>query len=66
MVSSPLSEELQQQTAFVWNGINVNSMFLAQGDINNLNLLGYDHLAIKSGGGSVLYGSGAIGGTIPQ
>lgn len=65
MLSSPsFRGTTAQQTAFVWNGINVNSMFLAQGDINNLNLLGYDHLAIKSGGGSVLYGSGAIGGTI--
>ena len=53
-----------QQTAFIWNGINVNSQFLGQGDINNLNLRGYDNLQVKSGGGSVIYGSSAIGGTI--
>lgn len=64
-VSSPsFRGTTAQQTAFVWNGINVNSVFLGQGDINNLGLLTYDQLSIKSGGGSVIYGSGAIGGTI--
>lgn len=53
-----------QRTAFVWNGINVNSIFLGQGDINNLNLLSYENVGIKFGGGSVIYGSGAIGGSI--
>ncbi|KMQ71070.1 TonB-dependent receptor plug domain-containing protein [Chryseobacterium koreense] len=65
MVSAPsFRGTTAQQTAFVWNGINVNSQFLGQGDLNNLNLLGYDHLEIQSGGGSVIYGSSAIGGTI--
>lgn len=65
MVSSPsFRGTTAQQTAFIWNGININSQFLGQGDINNLNLLGYDQLEIKSGGGSVIYGSGAIGGSI--
>lgn len=65
MVSSPsFRGTTAQQTAFVWNGININSIFLGQGDVNNLNLLGYDQLEVKSGGGSVIYGSGAIGGTI--
>lgn len=65
MVSSPsFRGTTAQQTAFIWNGINVNSQFLGQGDINNLNLLGYDNLEVKSGGGSVIYGSSAIGGTV--
>ncbi len=65
MVSSPsFRGTTAQQTAFVWNGININSIFLGQGDVNNLNLLSYDQLEVKSGGGSVIYGSGAIGGTI--
>ncbi|MCE3076473.1 TonB-dependent receptor plug domain-containing protein [Chryseobacterium gwangjuense] len=51
-------------TAFVWNGININSNFLGQGDVNNIALFGYDQLEIKAGGGSVLYGSSAIGGSI--
>ncbi|MFP7655741.1 TonB-dependent receptor plug domain-containing protein [Chryseobacterium proteolyticum] len=52
------------QTAFVWNGININSIFLGQGDINNIPLFGYDEIGVKAGGGSVIYGSGAIGGSI--
>ena len=41
MVSSPSFRGTSaQQTAFIWNGININSIFLGQGDINNLNLLG--------------------------
>ncbi len=65
MVSSPsFRGTTAQQTAFVWNGINVNSVFLGQGDINNLGLLGYDEIVVKPGGGSVRYGSGAIGGSI--
>ena len=53
-----------QQTAFVWNGINVNSPFLGQGDLNTMSPLSYENVAIKYGGGSVIYGSGAIGGSI--
>lgn len=53
-----------QQTAFVWNGININSTFLGQGDINNIGFLTADVLEVKSGGGSVIYGTGAIGGSI--
>lgn len=55
---------LASHTAFVWNGININSIFLGQGDINNLNPLSYENVGIKFGGGSVIYGSGAIGGSI--
>ncbi len=53
-----------QQTAFVWNGININSVFLGQGDINTLSPLSYENVGVKYGGGSVVYGSGAIGGSI--
>ncbi|ASW76266.1 TonB-dependent receptor [Chryseobacterium piperi] len=65
MVSSPSFRGTSaQQTAFVWNGININSNFLGQGDINNMPLFGYDQMEVKAGGGSVIYGSGAIGGSI--
>ncbi len=64
-VSSPYFRgTTAQQTSFLWNGISVNSIFLGQGDINNLSLLNYDNIEVKSGGGSVEYGSAAIGGTI--
>lgn len=64
-VSSPsFRGTTAQQTAFVWNGININSQFLGQGDVNNIAVFGYDQMEIKAGGGSVIYGSGAIGGSI--
>lgn len=64
-VSSPsFRGTTAQHTAFVWNGININSNFLGQGDINNIPLFGHDQMEIKAGGGSVIYGSGAIGGSI--
>lgn len=65
MASSPsFRGSTAQQTAFVWNGININSIFLGQGDINNLGLLNFDELSVKPGGGSIIYGSGAIGGSV--
>lgn len=64
-VSSPsFRGTTAQQTAFIWNGININSIFLGQGDLNNLNFLDADNIAIKSGGGSLAYGSSAIGGSV--
>ncbi len=38
--------------------------FWVRGDMNNIALFGYDQLEVKAGGGSVIYGSGAIGGSI--
>lgn len=53
-----------QQTAVVWNGININSQLLGQTDFNTVNSLSFSDVNVKSGGGSVLYGSSAIGGSI--
>tara|TARA_R110002012_G_scaffold319389_3_gene539837 strand:+ start:46335 stop:48296 length:1962 start_codon:yes stop_codon:yes gene_type:complete len=53
-----------QQTAVVWNGININSQFNGQTDFNTINVRNFNTVTIRSGGGSVLYGSGAIGGSI--
>lgn len=65
MVSSPsFRGTTAQQTAFVWNGININSLFLGQGDINNIGLLNFDKISVKVGGGSISYGTGAIGGSV--
>lgn len=65
MVSSPsFRGSTAQQTAVVWNGININSQTTGQTDFNTISTRNYDQLEVRSGGGSVLYGSGAIGGTI--
>ena len=52
------------QTAVVWNGININSQFTGQTDFNSLTTSSFDQVAVRHGGGSVLYGSGAVGGSV--
>src|SRR5690554_592808 len=52
------------QTVVIWNGININSQTSGQTDFNAINSLSFDNITVKSGGGSVLYGSSAIGGSI--
>ena len=52
------------QTAVIWNGININSQLNGQVDFNTISSSNYNAITIRSGGGSVQYGSGAIGGTI--
>ncbi len=65
MVSSPsFRGTTAQQTAVIWNGININSQFNGQTDFSTINTRNFDEITIRHGGGSVLYGSGAIGGSI--
>jgi iron complex outermembrane receptor protein len=65
MVSSPSFRGTNaSQTAVIWNGININSQLNGQVDFNTLSSSNYNTISIRSGGGSVQYGSGAIGGTI--
>ena len=65
MVSSPSFRGTNAaQTAVIWNGININSIFTGQTDFNTISPLGYDEITIRSGGGGVQYGSGAVGGSI--
>jgi vitamin B12 transporter len=53
-----------QQTAVIWNGININSQLNGQTDFNTINANLFNSIGIRSGGGSVIYGSGAVGGSI--
>lgn len=65
MVSSPsFRGTTAQQTAVIWNGININSQLLGQTDFNLIQANSYNQIQIRSGGSSVLDGSSAIGGTI--
>ena len=65
MVSSPsFRGTTAQQTGVLWNGIKINSALLGQTDFNSTAFKSYDNIVVKPGGGSVLYGSGAVGGTI--
>ena len=53
-----------QQTAVVWNGININSQLTGQTDFNTLIPGNYGDVVVRSGGGAVQYGGGAVGGAI--
>ena len=65
MVSSPsFRGTTAAQTAVIWNGININSQLNGQTDFNTLNAKDFNSIAIRAGGGSALYGSSAIGGSI--
>lgn len=65
MVSSPSFRGTNAaQTAVVWNGININSIFTGQTDFNTISPSNYNEISIRSGGGGVQYGSGAVGGSI--
>jgi outer membrane cobalamin receptor len=52
------------QTAVIWNGININSQINGSTDFNTISSSDYNSVQIKAGGGSVIYGSGAIGGSV--
>ncbi|WP_188620405.1 TonB-dependent receptor plug domain-containing protein [Flavobacterium suaedae] len=65
MVSSPSFRGTNaQQTAVIWNGININSQLNGQTDFNIINTRDFDEVSVRAGGGSVIYGSSAIGGSI--
>lgn len=65
MVSSPTFRgSTAQQTAVVWNGININSQLNGQTDFNTINSRNFSNIYIRSGGGSAIYGTSAIGGSI--
>jgi vitamin B12 transporter len=65
MVSSPsFRGTTAQQTTVVWNGLNINSQFNGQTDFNTINTTDFNAIAVRAGGGSVIYGSSAIGGSV--
>lgn len=65
MVSSPsFRGTTAAQTAVLWNGININSAFNGQTDFNIIDAGNYDNIQLRPGGGSLIYGSSAIGGTV--
>ena len=65
MVSSPsFRGTTAQQTAVVWNGININSQLNGQTDFNTLSAKSFNSVIINPGGGSTIYGTSAIGGSV--
>lgn len=51
-------------TALLWNGLNIQNAMLGQTDLSIIPVLFFDNLSLEYGGGSALWGSGAIGGRI--
>lgn len=65
MVSSPSFRGTNAaQTAVIWNGITINSVFTGQTDFNTISPINYDEISVRSGGGGVQFGSGAVGGSV--
>ncbi|WP_026704286.1 TonB-dependent receptor plug domain-containing protein [Flavobacterium soli] len=65
MVSSPsFRGTTAQQTAVIWNGININSQLNGQTDFNTITTKDFNTVNVRAGGGSSIYGSSAIGGSI--
>ena len=65
MVSSPsFRGTTAQQTAVIWNGININSQLNGQTDFNVITTRDFNSVTIQAGGSSAIYGSSAIGGSI--
>jgi vitamin B12 transporter len=65
MVSSPsFRGTTAQQTAVIWNGININSQLNGQTDFNTIITKDFENITVRAGGGSAIYGSSAIGGSI--
>jgi iron complex outermembrane receptor protein len=65
MVSSPsFRGTTASQTAVIWNGININSQLNGQTDFNTISAKDFNSVAVRAGGGSAIYGSSSIGGSI--
>lgn len=52
------------QTAVLWNGINIQNPMLGQTDLSLIPTMLFENIGIEYGGGSTLNGSGAMGGSI--
>ncbi len=51
-------------TAVLWNGLNIQNAMLGQPDLSILPAVLFNNVSLEYGGGSALWGSGAIGGSI--
>jgi vitamin B12 transporter len=51
-------------TALLWNGLNIQNAMLGQPDLSIVPTLLFNTISLEYGGGSAMWGSGAIGGSI--
>lgn len=52
------------QTAILWNGFNIQNSMLGQTDLSIVPGILFENVSLEYGGGSALWGSGALGGSI--
>lgn len=51
-------------TALLWNGLNIQNALLGQPDLSIIPTNFFNDISLEYGGGSAMWGSGAIGGSI--
>ncbi len=51
-------------TALLWNGLNIQNTMLGQTDLSLIPTFFFNQISLEYGGGSSIWGSGAIGGSI--
>jgi vitamin B12 transporter len=53
-----------EQTAILWNGLNMQNYMLGQTDLSLLPAMLFDQVGIEYGGSSSVWGSGSVGGSV--
>lgn len=64
LASTSLRGGTASQTALMWNGFSIQSPMNGQADLSLLPAFFADEVQVQHGGGSALWGSGAMGGAI--
>lgn len=64
IASSSIRGGHASHTALLWNGLNIQNTMLGQPDLSIVPSYLFNNITIEYGGGSAIWGSGAMGGSI--
>lgn len=64
IVSTSMRGGNANHTALLWNGLNIQNTMLGQPDLSIVPTALFNNVSLEYGGGSAIWGSGAIGGSI--
>ncbi|MES2762957.1 MAG: TonB-dependent receptor [Bacteroidota bacterium] len=64
IVSTSMRGGNASHTALLWNGLNIQNTMLGQPDLSIVPTSLFNSVSLEYGGGSAIWGSGAIGGSI--
>ena len=64
IVSTSMRGGNANHTALLWNGLNIQNTMLGQPDLSIVPTYLFNSISLEYGGGSAIWGSGAIGGSI--